>query len=361
MPSSWNRINADWSNLLNTRLDPVLNELYKATQERDYWLCGLIGIDKVIDSNTKNSSYQLRYLYSTFNRWLKPSDDIPLDEVWDGSFFLDDNGGNSDYPSDIVNSRTLIQQNIFGMSSLDYSSDGTLSTLINFDLSFLESGHPPDGRVNLNHLECFYKILNLDIKSRMNRMKRTNEGFEFNSAENTSLSRIGFVSNDLGNTDRNATENEIIDLVEDYVNSREVRFSNFSPINFLSFGVNNINVDEGNYNGSIQGGVLFLRDYNFSDFEATSFIYNKYENDDGISFSYSPSDQSSRKENPFFNYTDVNAGDVLSGWFENYDFVLNSISYTEGDRVSADTFYSSLKFINLNNSSILKYYTESED
>ena len=74
MPSAWNRIGVNWLDLSSTRLEPVINEIYNATLERDYWLrvaSKQSGLNPPTYDSI-NTSYQIRFIYDTFETWFRP-------------------------------------------------------------------------------------------------------------------------------------------------------------------------------------------------------------------------------------------------------------------------------------------------
>ena len=182
MPQSkWNP-DINWNDLSGQRLDYIVRSIYNATVERDYWY-KVMSVDDVnpkqfvsqefFDNDTllgKNTLLELVVIYETFERWLRPYEKVKTDypnglDLYGLCFFPDDSVSNPDYTVGTGARNIFAFDRIYGLGNYDYSSGGSLSNLVGYDLSFLEDEYNY-GELNGDHLRVFHDILNLNLKNR---------------------------------------------------------------------------------------------------------------------------------------------------------------------------------------------------
>ena len=182
MPQSkWNP-DINWDDLRGQRLDYIVRSIYNATVERDYWY-KVMSVDDInpkqfvsqefFDNDTlssKNTLLELVIIYETFERWLRPYEKIKTEypngfDLYGHCFFPDDSVSNPDYTVGTGARNIFAFDRIYGLGNYNYSSGGSLSNLVGYDLSFLEDGYNY-GELNGDHLRAFYNILNLNLKNR---------------------------------------------------------------------------------------------------------------------------------------------------------------------------------------------------
>ena len=355
MASAWNRIGVDWEDLSNTRLEPVINEIYKATIERDYWL-RVTGKELNLNppnNNTVNSSKQLRDIYSIFETWFRPistSSSRSLD--FNESVYLADDGLVSEFPSDIK-IRQMYFTTPYGKDSYNYISGGNLSSLVGYDMSFLGDG-VPNGRVNIEHLQVFYKILNLNLKNRLFTLTySTSLGFYNSFRMNSDIVSEVIITGTLDS----GSSGDIINDFNVTSNSNEAISSNFSNQYNFNFSQRGGSGSEATYDYALSKRFFYMRNYNTDDFDFFSYVYSEETVDGNLEAEYTPTTPSN--EIILNNFIDVivDGGSLTKAYMPYPTTVLNSLSGDDfGDDIQV--IYSSQNFIYINNNALLEYYTE---
>ena len=355
MASAWNRIGVNWGDLSNVRLEPVINELYKAVLERDYWIrvtgreLGVLPVDV----KKYNTSYQLRTIYTLMEKWFRPQTLKTSTTILDfnESVYIYNDGVATNYPI-LISNRELNFNSMYGKGSVDYTSAGVLSSLVGFDMSFLGQ-EPPNGRVNLDHLRSFYKVLNLDLKNRLFTCDINSSRFRSVSSRTDD-----FLRELVNNGESNGTESEVISEFNSEIIPSDVFSGGFYTSYKLNASRSNT-VDE-EYGTDFQQRFYMFKDYEITDFNIDSYVYGKEEIDDGFSMSYTPSaPYNDIVSNNFVsvNWTDNNITQQVNAFLP---YIPTQISSMNGDDVfdGIEITFNSQNFIDINNSALIEYYTE---
>lgn len=352
MPSAWNRIGVNWLDLSSTRLEPVINEIYNATLERDYWLrvaSKQSGLNPPTYDSI-NTSYQIRFIYDTFEAWFRPlsTSSNKLYGYNEGIYVADD-GLISEFPTD-MKSRQMYFTTPYGKDSYNYLSGGNLSNLVNYDMSFLSNG-TPNGRVNIEHLQVFYKILNLNLKNRLFTLTyNTTLGFYPSFIMNSGLVRELIITGNFQGVDT--------DLIADFnntSNSTDANTSNFSNQYIFSFNAENIPSDIYSYN--LQKRFFELRGFDASKFNFLSYVYGEEVVYNNLDATYTPTTPSNEIIGNSFLDVSILGAPLSKAYMPYTPTNLTAISASNfGD--NSQTVYSSQSFIDINNSELISYYTE---
>lgn len=269
MPSAWNRIGANWEDLRNTRLEPVINELYKATIERDYWirLTGREFDPTPLSAVKYNTSYQIRKIYELFEIWFRPvSTGGTIRQLeTNESVFIYDDGKEADPPITIGNA-DMVFSSIYGKGSVDYTSDGILSNLVGLDMSFLANGAPL-GRVNIDHLEALFKVLNMNLKNRLfNCIYKNNTFTSVGSRSDLFLQEL---RNSMSGSDNAGTAVEVINKFNSNIIPDEVLRGLFRTSYTFGAGYNGVDT----FSAGFQQRFFMFKDFDVTDFNIDSYVF----------------------------------------------------------------------------------------
>jgi hypothetical protein len=175
VPSGWTNSGIDWENIRDNRTEEVVNHLYLATNERDYWVKHFSNLNSVISSidtvGRRTTNDSLRYMFNTIQRWLLPFDEFPnvttspqlltnqccfLDELSP----LDPLEVTTEFSTDYFPYKPYNRW--FGLKNLDYSDGGELESILGYSLSFFRS--PYNSRNSLQFMNFVYDFLQLKLK-----------------------------------------------------------------------------------------------------------------------------------------------------------------------------------------------------
>lgn len=350
MPSAWDRIGANWLDLRNIRTEPVINEIYKATVERDYWL-KLIQGDTVTAPNYPlvNTSYQLRYIYIAFERWFKPLSIVSNGLLSSGYYIYEDGSPTSDPVDEYVDA--LQFSTPYGKTSYDYVSGGNLSTLVNYDMSFLNVGIP-NGRVNIEHLQIFYKVLNLNLKNRMFRLSKNNSGY-FSDSQRSNTFVDMYQTEDQADTPQ--TANQTVTEVNNFQDEADGTFVNFRMRGLVYYSRYGAPTEL--YTGEFRRYQISLDNHTIENFDINCYYRVWEDKDAGFSASYSPVVGNYIQGGSFRTINVLNQGGAQKTVYDPLPEILfTTINGGDiNDSIRVNTVPQN--FININNEEILSYYT----
>jgi hypothetical protein len=391
MPSDWNRASINWGDLTGQPIDRIVYELWSATVERDYYyrVMSCQSSTEVVNQRniyleavlSRSMASQIRYIYETFSRWLKPSSDFignHLADMIGQCVFIDDSDGQPAPDPDWVsgdggdNTYTVL----YGKGNLDYTSGGALSSLVGYDLSFIPL-NSDFNRPNPKQLKVLYDILQLDLKNRCFFVRWTLSNFGRPSGFWAEPIKGNYIwATDIGRkTSSDAPDPADPALVKNEYNSQFYEYFNFSQkmatydtlstndgsqgppsysigseVHVLSFGTN------ATYIPQVPINTIDLHAYQ-NIIEVTN---------PEVTFSYTPSAYSKIVTNNFLN---VFVNDVFTPQtrlvfrplLELDEIDVLSILRNEGPpygRIDSSRIISNQIFANIAKEDFLKYYTE---
>ena len=381
-PSKWND-NINWDDLKGQRLDYIIRSIYNATVERDYWY-RVMSVNQFdpkayvasqMNNNeflNKNSLREIQVIFEIFERWLRPYSKIKTD--YDGQFldmyglcvFVDDfDSGVADAPNVVLNGSWGYDR-IYGRGNYDYATNGNLSTLVNYDLSFIETGYIY-GEINGDHLRAFYNILNLDLKNRCFPLQWDGVGQFFKPKSFKSSIPI---DNLIYGVERKYKRVQILDdnysqLVTDFNNeSYDENPVVSGTLNIDGYDFVNTNTEESNTLRSLYSAT-YIHSSDFKGFSITDFNTDSYYNIEEIreaseatNFSYTTFPPVSKKiANNLLNLNGVDCVYSLSTVDEILVQSVGAVAFPK-NLTNIERKIMPQLFIDLNKEGFLSYYTE---
>ena len=353
MPSAWNRIGVNWLDLSSTRLEPVINEIYNATLERDYWLRFTQGDTSLPPKTTlsRNTSYQIRYIYTTFERWFKPLSGLSSSQLLLSGYYIYEDGNPTSDPTQEFTT-SLAFSTPYGKDSYNYLSGGNLSTLVNYDMSFLASG-VPNGRANIEHLQVFHKVLNLNLKNRIFRLIKSGADYFSDSTRQNNFLQM-FVTD--GVTDEPETAGDTVNIINNAQNTNQARYVNFRMGGSVDF--QRVNQIDELYDGSFVRRQISLDDYNIENFNLSCYYRIWDDIDSDFSINYTPSVGNYLIGNNFRDLIVSNQGGAVVTVYDPLPNITTSTISGVNPFDKAEINLVPQNFIDINNSELISYYTE---